>query len=216
MRLRLWSRDCARGPASLLAVILLSAFPANAQKASPDRVVAEWTLRMGGSLILEGERRPVVDLASLPASDFRIHALNLTGVTLGAYGLRDEFRRLPRLPHLKELYLNGRLWYNQPIAMVADTMAYFSSATELEKLVFSKPAETNIPFDDSILKSLPATALKEARLLQTTITGDSLQDGTPLRNAATVEALPAGDLHHGRGPEEHFRTDRFDGTRSVG
>ena len=83
------------------------------KNASPDRVVAEWTLRMGGSVILEGERRPIADLAGLPAADFRIHTLNLIGVTLGAYGLRDELRRLPRLPLLKELYLNGRLWYDR-------------------------------------------------------------------------------------------------------
>ncbi len=57
-------------------------FPAMAQDASPDRIVAEWMLRMGGSVILEGQRRPITDLADLPTSDFRLHTLNFTGITV--------------------------------------------------------------------------------------------------------------------------------------
>ena len=67
---------------------------------------------------------------------------------MGAWGLKDELSRLPRLPHLKELYLNGRLWYNQPMSLVADTIGLFSASTELEKLVLSKPVQTYIPFED--------------------------------------------------------------------
>jgi Leucine-rich repeat (LRR) protein len=137
---------------------------------------------MGGSVILEGQRRPVTDLLELPSKDFHIRTLNLTSVTLGAYGLRDELKRLPPLPHLKELYLNGRLWYDQPVMMVGDTMAYFSSATGLEKLVFSKPVQTSIPLNDAFLKKLPiGPSLHEARLLQTTIAGESLAPLTQLQ-----------------------------------
>src|SRR5579859_5627813 len=102
------------------SVAMVCALAAQAQEASPDRVVAEWTLRLGGSVSIEGRTRPIADLAQLPSADFHIRALNLIGVTLGAYGLRDELRRLPPLPGLKELYLNGRLWYDQPLSMVAD------------------------------------------------------------------------------------------------
>ena len=76
---------------------------------------------MGGSVILEGQR-PIVDLALLPTASFRIHALNFTGITQWGFALEDELRRLPPLPHLKELYVNGRLWYDQPIPLVASTM----------------------------------------------------------------------------------------------
>ena len=93
-----------------------------AQEASPDRIVAEWMLRMGGSVILEGQRRPITDLADLPTSDFRIHTLNFTGITQWGFALEDELKRLPPLPHLKELYVNGRLWYDQPVPLVASTM----------------------------------------------------------------------------------------------
>ena len=54
---------------------------ARAQDPSPDRIVAEWMIRMGGSVILEGQRRPITDLAALPAGDFRIHTLNFTGTS---------------------------------------------------------------------------------------------------------------------------------------
>src|SRR5690349_8405772 len=97
-----------------LALALATAW---AQEASPDRVVAEWMLRMGGSVILEGQRRPITDLADLPTSDFRIHTLNFTGITQWGFALEDELKRLPPLAHLKELYVNGRLWYDQPISL---------------------------------------------------------------------------------------------------
>ena len=94
-----------------------------------DRMVAEWMLRMGGSIVLEGQRKPITDLADLPTTDFRIHTLNFTGITMYAASLQDELRRLPALPHLKELYINGRLWYDQPAPRVQATIALFSEAT---------------------------------------------------------------------------------------
>src|SRR5258705_6214811 len=83
----------------LLASTLLMT---GAQDASPDRIVAEWMLRMGGSVVLEGQRRPIADLAALPTTDFRLHTLNFTGITQWGSALEDELRRLPPLPHLKE------------------------------------------------------------------------------------------------------------------
>src|SRR5436305_1360573 len=102
-----------------------------AQNASPDRIVAEWMLRMGGSVVLEGQRRPVTDLADLPATDFSVHTLNFSGITQWAFALDDELRRLPPLPHLKEVYLNGRLWYDQPTSLVESTVALFGGSPEL-------------------------------------------------------------------------------------
>ena len=144
-------------------------------QAPADRVVAEWTLRLGGSVTLEGHHRPITDIDELPDSDFRIRALNLTGVTLHAYGLLDELSRLPALPNLKELSLNGRLWYNQRPAVVLDTIAWFSPAAGLEKLIFSKPVQTYIPFDDAALKVFSKSIrLREVRLHQTTMPGAAL------------------------------------------
>src|SRR4051794_405140 len=98
----------------LLGLLIPTVILASAQEASPDRIVAEWMLRMGGSVVLEGQRRPITDLADLPTTDFRLHTLNFTGITQWAFALEDELRRLPPLTHVKELYINGRLWYDQP------------------------------------------------------------------------------------------------------
>jgi hypothetical protein len=102
--------------------------PSKIEGPAADRMVAEWMLRMGGSIVLEGQRKPITDLADLPTTDFQIHTLNFTGITMYAASLQDELRKLPPLPHLKELYINGRLWYDQPAPRVQATIALFSEA----------------------------------------------------------------------------------------
>ena len=142
------------------------------QQISPDRIWAEWMLRMGGAVVLEGQRKPITDLADLPLTDFRIHTLNFTGITMYGASLQDELRHLPILPHLKELYINGRLWYDQPAPRLADTMSLFATSTELEKLVLSRPVQTYIPMNDAALKGLaPLKNLKELRVRQSRAPG---------------------------------------------
>ena len=113
--------------ASLVAFVAFVATSAlqptvHAQQSSADRIVAERALRLGGAVILDGQRTPIFDLHELPDTDFRIHTLDLVGVSMGAWGLRDEILRWPSLPNLKALYLNGRLWYGQPATLVADAL----------------------------------------------------------------------------------------------
>src|SRR2546428_1655579 len=181
--------------AVLSGIFLLAAFPGVAQQpgrqsrgsgdggpGGNDRLVAERVLRLGGAVILEGQRRPILDLHDLPDTDFRIHTLDLVGVSMGAWGLKDELSRLPALPHLKELYINGRLWYNQPPSLVADTLGLFSAATDLEKLVLSKPVQTYIPLEDAVLERLAALpGIEEMRLHQTRLPGNSLAPFTKLK-----------------------------------
>src|SRR5215203_275710 len=83
---------CLLTPAAIAAQI---AAPPRVEGPAADRMVAEWMLRMGGSIVLEGERKPITDLADLPTTDFRIHTLNFTGITMYAASLQDELRRLP-------------------------------------------------------------------------------------------------------------------------
>src|SRR4029453_17939569 len=78
--------------AALGVLLLLAGGPAVAQPASAasaDRVVAERVIRLGGAVILEGQRRPILDLDQLPDTDFRLHTLDLVGVSMGAWGLKD-------------------------------------------------------------------------------------------------------------------------------
>src|SRR6266566_1358656 len=150
--------------------------------ASADRVAAERVLRLGGAVILAGQRVPIRDLDDLPTTDFRVQTLDLVGVSMGAWGLKDELSRLPPLPHLKELYINGLLWYNQPVSLVADTIWLFASATGLEKLVLSKPVQTYIPLEDPVLERLaPLSGISEMRLHQTRLPGNTLAPFTKLK-----------------------------------
>ena len=83
----------AAGVTFLLGMMVV---PALAQDASPDRLVAEWMLRMGGSVVLEGQHTSISDVANLPSSDFYVQTLNFTGITQWASALEDELRRLPQ------------------------------------------------------------------------------------------------------------------------
>lgn len=160
-------------PALFILAVLAPA--ARAQQASPDRVVAEWMLRMGGSVVLEGQQHSISDVSELPASDFTIHTLNFTGITQWALALQDEMQRLPPLKHVKEVYINGRLWYDQPVSLVRATMGLLAGSPELETLVLSRPVQTYIPFDDTVIKALlPLPKLKELRLRQTRVAGAAL------------------------------------------
>jgi len=161
-----------RRTATIGVLFLLAATPLFA---NADRIVAERVLRLGGAVILEGRQRPIRDLQELPDTDFRIRTLDLVGVSIGAWGLKDELSRLPVLPHLKELYLNGRLWYNQPPLLVADTIGLFAACTGLEKLVLSKPVQTYIPLEDPVLQRLASVpGISEMRLHQTRFPGSTL------------------------------------------
>ena len=103
---------------------------------------------------------------------------------MGAWGLRDELSRLPAIPHLKELYMNGRLWYSQPDTLVADTIgAVFVGRPSLEKFVLSKPVQTYIPMEDTVVERMAMLpGLEEMRLHQTRLPGDALAPFTKLKH----------------------------------
>jgi hypothetical protein len=134
--------------------LLLTMAPAWGQGLSPDRMVVEWMVRMGGSVVLEGQHKSISDLAQLPTSDFCVHTLNFTGITQWAFALEDEMRRLPPLKHVKEVYINGRLWLGQPVSLVAATLMLFSGSPELETFVLSRPVQTDTPFADTVVEAI--------------------------------------------------------------
>ena len=82
-------------PTKLLIVALI--VPAIA--AASDRSVAEWVLRVGGSVVVEGDRTPIWDVARLPAKDFQIEAINLIDVLMEP----DELKNLIGLANLHSL-----------------------------------------------------------------------------------------------------------------
>src|SRR5260370_2188981 len=104
--------------ATTVWLVVCAALTAQAQSPSPDRVVAEWMLRMGGSVVLEGQHRAISDLAELPASDFQIRTLNFTGITQWAFALEDELRRLPPPKHGPAAHVNRQVGHRPPILPV--------------------------------------------------------------------------------------------------
>src|SRR5712691_4240260 len=187
--------------AAFAGAFAMTAVATFAQSPTADSIVAERVLHLGGAVIVAGQHIPIRDIDDLPNADFRIRTLDLVGVSMGAWGLKDELSRLPPLPHLKELYINGRLWYNQPPSLVADTIGLFSAATDLEKLVLSKPVQTYIPLEDAVLERLAVLpGIEEMRLHQTRLPGNALAPFTKLKYL---------DLSHNR-----FFDDR--GLRHVG
>jgi hypothetical protein len=121
--------------------LLLTMVPAWGQGLSPDRMVAEWMVRMGRSVVLEGQHKSI---SELPTSDFYVHTPNFTGITQWAFALEYEMRRLPPLKHVKD----------QPVSLVAATLMLFSGSPELETFVLSRPVQTYIPFADTVVRAI--------------------------------------------------------------
>src|SRR5579864_7405625 len=121
----------------MLRAILLGIlfFAGLAPGQTPDRAAAEWVLRLGGTVTLEGQRQPVADLAELPSEDFHIEAIDLVGTLAEP----KELERLKDLTHLRELLLPGPMW-NPGAGSTLDAnddFAYLSHLNRLEKLHFS-------------------------------------------------------------------------------
>jgi uncharacterized protein YjbI with pentapeptide repeats len=161
------------------STFVVSAFPS-------DRTVAEWVLRSGGSVSVDGARTPIWQLGQLPDRDFHLTGINLVPVVVDP----PEFKRLIGLQHLKELYVSGRTWHSMPVKVSRDTLKIFGTLTSLERFVLSLPVQTEIPVDDDALAGLAAlVGLQELRLAQTIVKGRTLQ---PFKQ---VRAL---DLDHTR------------------
>src|SRR5207247_362776 len=60
-------------------VLALAATAGTARGQESERAVAEWVLRLGGSVTPEGSSEPIRDLEGLPPGDFQIAGIDLTG-----------------------------------------------------------------------------------------------------------------------------------------
>src|SRR2546430_1401935 len=71
--------------------------------AAGDSGPAEWVIRKGGRVMVNGSREPVSRLADLPRSDFHVTGVDLTGTILDP----KELDHIAGLEHVRELYLPG-------------------------------------------------------------------------------------------------------------
>src|SRR6058998_3270128 len=134
-----------------------------------ERVVAEWIIRQGGSLTIEGRLEPIARIEDLPAG-LRICGLNLVGTLV----VPGELKRFSGLTGLRDLELPGPQWNpNAGSRLDAnDEFQAIANLTGLEKLHFSLHFLTNINVQDKGLALLSKlTNLKELRLAQTKVKG---------------------------------------------
>src|SRR5215813_1988799 len=71
-----------------------------------EREVAEWAIRVGGRVTIEGRSTALTDPVDLPAGNVRIVALDLTNTLIDP----TDLRRLSGLTAIRDLYLPGPSW----------------------------------------------------------------------------------------------------------
>ena len=76
-----------------------------------ERDVAEWVIRQGGSVRIEGRLDPIARLEDLPKAgskqtELRIRGINLVGTLIAP----TELKRFSGLSSLRELELPGPIW----------------------------------------------------------------------------------------------------------
>jgi len=146
----------------------------------PQRQVAEWVIRQGGSLTVDGRADPIARIEDLPAGELLIRGVNLVGTLVAP----TDLRRFSGLTSLRDLELPGPEWNpNAGSKLDAnDEFEAIANLTGLEKLHFSLHFLTNINVQDKGLARLAKlTHLKELRLAQTKVKGRTLAPFVELR-----------------------------------
>src|SRR5262249_12363205 len=125
-----------------------------------ERDTAEWVIRQGGRVMVNGSRTAIPNLSELPAGEISVRGVDLTGTLIDPKGLE----RIGQLAHLKELYLPGpsfnpasgsRLDANDQLKLIANLK-------ELERLDFSLHFLPNVNILDRGIALLSGlTQLKE-------------------------------------------------------
>src|SRR6266851_6145703 len=145
-----------------------------------ERQVAEWIIRQGGAVAVEGRLDPIARREDLPAGDLRIRGVNLVGTLVEP----ADLKRFRGLTGLRELELPGPQWNPGAGSRLDanDAFENLADLTGLEKLHFSLHFLTNINVQDKGLARLARlTNLKELRLAQTQVKGKSLAPFVQLR-----------------------------------
>src|SRR5436190_6864118 len=131
----------------MLRVFLAMIAAVSGVATASDRSTAEWVLRAGGSVVVEGGRAEIWDIAQLPAGEVQVQAINLVATTLKP----KDFERLGHLDHLRRLYVSGRTWHSLPSATAVESLGYLASLTNLETFALSLPVQTEIPMEDDAI-----------------------------------------------------------------
>lgn len=164
----------------MFRIILTLFFVTTLAHALTDRELAEWALRWEGTVLLEGGRQPITDLTQLPAGEFKIAGIDLTGSVM----VPAELEKLSGLTSLRELYLPGPIWNpgggNED---ANDVFKHLATLKNLEKLYFGWhfSAQTNVR-DTGLRHLLGLTELKDLRCAQCRVTSLNMSTWAKLRS----------------------------------
>ncbi|HEY6403501.1 MAG TPA: hypothetical protein VI479_18905, partial [Blastocatellia bacterium] len=132
---------------ALLSATLLFGVSTNATTQKSEREIADWVIRQGGGVILDGARNPIKDVAQLPAGEIRMIGVDLVGTLIEP----KELEKISGLTSLKELYLPGPSW-NPGAGSRLDAneeLKFLVGLKNLEKLHFSLHFLTNVNVQDT-------------------------------------------------------------------
>ena len=156
-----WARTVATG--LVTAVCLCAA----------ERDTAEWVLRQGGRVMLDGERRSRSQLAELPSGDVWLTGVDLVGTTITP----KELERLGGLAELRELYLPGASWTPGAGSKIDENSAFkhLAGLKKLERLEFSLHFLPYFNITDAAFFHIEGlTQLRELRCEQCRVKGEGL------------------------------------------
>ncbi len=157
----------------ILSIILWLGISISGVAGSPEREIAEWVIRQGGRVVLEGDRRPIGDVLQLPYGEVRISGIDLFGTLIEP----KDLEKIGGLTGLKELYLPGPIWNPGAGSRLDanDQLKFLARLKSLEKLYLSLHFLTYINVQDKGLAYITGlTQLKELRCAQCRIAKLSL------------------------------------------
>src|SRR4051812_47237405 len=110
-------------------ICLVFLLPAHAM--AGEREVAEWVIRQGGMVMVNGGD-PVTTLADLPPGEFHVTGVDLYGTPT----VPRDYKRLTGLTELRELYVSSKTYSPSSDAkgeFADDSFQYLGSFPKLEK-----------------------------------------------------------------------------------
>ncbi len=146
-----------------------------------EREIADWAIRMGGRVTIEGHSAELSDPTELPAGAVRITGLDLTNTLIDP----TDLRKIAGLTALRELYLPGPSW-NPASGSRLDAneeLKNLSGLVNLERIYFSLHFLPNINVKDKgIAYWSKLTKLRDIRLAQCRVEAPNLAPFTDLES----------------------------------
>ena len=130
-----------------------------------ERDAAEWVIRQGGRVTINGERRPLAQLAELPAGELQLTGIDLMGTTIDP----KELVRFSGLTGLKEIFLPGASWTPGAGSKLDEnaSLRHLAGLKTLERLEFSMHFLPYFNVTDAGFEQIASlTQLKELRCTQ--------------------------------------------------